>query len=119
MPDAAPSPETFFKAFGLLSHLYLTPVLGALIEGRVPDHLDAGALPASELAKRTGLDALTVTRSLRALAAFGAFQEVSPGVFANTPVSEFSATGRAGSETPHSSGVVSTSWSPQLNSGTA
>jgi hypothetical protein len=30
-----------------------------------------------------------VTRSLRALAAFGAFQEVSPGMFANTPVSEF------------------------------
>ncbi len=89
MPNDAPSPETFFKAFGLLSHLYLTPVLGALVEGRVPDHLDAGPLPASELAKRTGLHALTVTRSLRALAAFGAFQEVSPGMFANTPVSEF------------------------------
>jgi hypothetical protein len=89
MPDAAPSPETFFKAFGLLSHLYLTPVLGALIEGGVPDHLDAGPLSASELAERAGLHALTVTRSLRALAAFGAFQEVSPGVFANTPVSDF------------------------------
>jgi hypothetical protein len=36
---------------GLLSHLYLTPVLGALIEGRVPDHLDAGPLAASELAQ--------------------------------------------------------------------
>ena len=35
MPDAVPSPETFFKAVGLLSHLYLTPVLRALIEGRV------------------------------------------------------------------------------------
>ncbi len=89
MPDAAPSPETFFKAFGLLSHLYLTPVLRALVEGRVPDHRNAGPLPASELAKRTGLHALTVTRSLRALAAFGAFQEVSPDVFANTPVSAF------------------------------
>lgn len=89
MPDDAAAPETFFKAFGLLSHLYLTPVLVALIEGRVPDHLDAGPLPASELAERSGLHALTVTRSLRALAAFGAFQEVSPGVFANTPVSEF------------------------------
>lgn len=89
MPDDAPSPETFFKAFGLLSHLYLTPVLRALIEGRVPDHLDAGPLPASELATRSALHALTVTRALRALAAFGAFREVSPGVFANTPVSEF------------------------------
>ena len=89
MPDAAPSPDTFFKAFGLLSHLYLTPVLRALIEGRVPDHLNSGPLPASELAERAGLHALSVTRSLRALAAFGAFQEVSPGVFGNTPVSEF------------------------------
>ena len=55
----------------------------------MPDHLDAGPLPASELAKRTGLHALTVIRSLRALAAFGAFQEISPDVFANTPVSAF------------------------------
>jgi hypothetical protein len=89
VPDDAASPQLFFKAFGLLSHLYLTPVLAALIEGRVPDHLDAGPLPASELARSAGLHAPTVTRSLRALAAFGAFQEVSPGVFANTPVSEF------------------------------
>jgi hypothetical protein len=58
-------------------------------DSALPDHLDASPLPASELAKRTGLHALTVTRSLRALAAFGAFQEISPGVFANTPVSEF------------------------------
>ena len=89
MPDKGPSPETFFKALGLLSHLFLTPVLGALIEGRVPDHLDAGPMPAAELAERAGLHPLSVTRSLRALAAFGAFQEVSTGVFANTPVSEY------------------------------
>lgn len=89
MPDDSPSPETFFQAFGLLSHLYLTPVLVALIGGRVPDHLDAGPLPASELADRSGLHELTLTRSLRALAALGAFEEVSPGVFANTPVSDF------------------------------
>jgi hypothetical protein len=85
----ASSPETFFQAFGLLSHLYLTPVLVALVEGHVPDHLAAGPLPASELASKAGLHPLAVTRSLRALAAFGAFQEVSPGVFANTPVSDF------------------------------
>lgn len=89
MPDETPSPETFFQAFGLLSHLYLTPVLVALVEGRVPDHLDEGPLPAADLAGKAGLHELTVTRSLRALSAFGAFQEVSPGVFANTPVSEF------------------------------
>jgi hypothetical protein len=85
MPE--PSSEDFRTAFGLLSHLYLTPALGALLQGRVPDHLDAGPLPASELAERSGLHALTLTRALRALSAFGAFQEVSPGVFANNAVS--------------------------------
>jgi hypothetical protein len=87
MPE--PSPENFRTAFGLLSHLYLTPALGAVLKGRVPDHLDAGPLPALELAKRSGLHALTLTRALRALTAFGAFQEVLPGVFANNPVSDF------------------------------
>lgn len=87
MPE--PSLDNFRTAFGLLSHLYLTPALGALLQGRVPDHLDAGPLPASELARRSGLHALTLTRALRALTAFGAFQEVSPGVFANNTVSDF------------------------------
>jgi len=41
-----------------------------------------------ELAKRSGLHALTLTRAMRALTAFGAFQEVAPGVFANNPVSD-------------------------------
>jgi len=81
--------ENFFAAFGLVSHLYLTPVLVALVRGHVPDHLDEGPLPASELARRSELNELSLTRSLRALAAFGAFREVSPGVFANTPISDF------------------------------
>jgi len=72
----------------LLSHLYLTPTLVALVKGRVPDHLHPDPLPALELAKRSGLHALTLTRAMRALTAFGAFQEVAPGVFANNPVSD-------------------------------
>jgi hypothetical protein len=83
-----PAPKDFITAFGLLSHLYLTPSLVALVKGRVPDHLHAGPLPASELAIRSGLHALTLTRALRALTAFGAFLEVSPGVFANNTVSD-------------------------------
>jgi len=47
MPDAAPSPETFFKAFGLLSHLYLTPVLRAPEECRVSE-------PARPVAEKRG-----------------------------------------------------------------
>ena len=50
-----PTPlDTCRTAFGLLSHLYLTPVLVALLRGRVPDHLADGPLPATELAKRAG-----------------------------------------------------------------
>ena len=37
-------------ASGLLSHLYLTPVLVELIRGGVPDHLDQGPLQATDLA---------------------------------------------------------------------
>jgi len=87
MSEPAPL-DTFRSAFGLLSHLYLTPVLVALVRGRVPDHLADGPLPASELAKRAELNPLSVTRGLRALAALGAFREVAPGVFANTAVSD-------------------------------
>jgi hypothetical protein len=86
MPE--PATEDFKTAFGLLSHLYLTPILVALVQGHVPDHLHPDPLPASELAKRSRQHALTLTRALRALTAFGAFQEVSPGVFANNPVSD-------------------------------
>jgi len=85
MPE--PTPEDYGAAFGLLSHLYLTPILVALIEGHVPDHLDGGPLSAAELAERSGLHELTIARSLRALSASGAFEEVSPGVFANSAIS--------------------------------
>jgi O-methyltransferase domain len=83
-----PSLDNVSTAFGLLSHLYLTPVLVTLIQGSVPDYLAEGPLPTSDLAKRAGMDALSLTRALRALAAFGAFEEVSPGVFDNNPVSD-------------------------------
>lgn len=83
-----PSPETFIAAFGMLSHLFLTPTLVALVKAHVPDHLHPDPLPASKLASLSGLHELTLTRALRALTAFGAFQEVSSGVFANNPVSD-------------------------------
>ena len=70
-----------------MTHVYFNPVIGVLVRRGVPDYLDKGPLPASELAKLAGMDALSLTRALRAVVAFGAFQEVSPGVFANNPVS--------------------------------
>jgi hypothetical protein len=88
MPEASPHPDVI-TASSLMSHLYLTPVLVELIRGGVPDHLDEGPQPAADLANRSGLNELSMTRGLRALAGFGAFQEVSPGVFANNSVSDF------------------------------
>ncbi len=87
MSESSPYADAI-AASNLLSHLYLTPVLVELVRGGVPDHLNHGPLHASDLAKRAGLNELSLTRALRALAACGAFQEVSPGVFANNSVSE-------------------------------
>ena len=85
---AAPcSLSDFQAAMSLMNHIYFNPIIGALVRHGVPDHLDIGALPASDLARRAGMDALALTRALRALTAFGTFQEVSPGVFANNAVS--------------------------------
>jgi hypothetical protein len=85
---AAPSSFSNFQAaMSMMCHTFFNPIMGALVRHGVPDHLDKGPLPASELARLAGMDALSLTRALRALAASGIFQEVSPGVFANNPVS--------------------------------
>lgn len=84
---ALASSSDFQTAMSLLNHVYFNPILGALIRHGVPDHLDRGPLAVSDLAQRSEMNALALTRALRALAAFGAFREVSPGVFANSPVS--------------------------------
>lgn len=80
--------SNFNAALSLLHHVYFNPLIGTLVRCGVPDHLDQGPLPASDLARVAGMDALALTRALRALAAFGAFREVSPEVFANNPVSD-------------------------------
>lgn len=87
MNASAPMPPVP-TAMSLLNNIYFNPILGALIRHGVPDHLDKGPVAASDLAQRVGIDALALSRVLRALAAFGAFQEVSPGVFGNSAVSE-------------------------------
>lgn len=87
MNASAPMPP-FATAMFLLNNIYFNPILGALVRHGVPDHLDKGPLAASDLAQRAGMDALALVRVLRALAAFGAFQEVSPGVFGNNALSD-------------------------------
>jgi len=79
--------SNFQAAMSLMNHTYFNPIIGALVRHGVPDHLDEGPLAAPELAQRAGVDALALTRALRALAGFGTFQEISPGVFGNNPVS--------------------------------
>jgi hypothetical protein len=83
---SAPASD-FQVAMSLMNHTYFNPIIGALVRHGVPDHLDQGPLAATDLAQRAGVDALALTRVLRALAGFGTFKEVSPGVFANNPVS--------------------------------
>ena len=84
---AGPSSFSDFNtAMSLMHHVYFSPVIGALVRPDVPDHLDDGPLSPSDLAQLAGMDALSLTRALRALAAFGAFQEVRRGYSATTHV---------------------------------
>lgn len=77
------------SALSLMHHVNLGPLLAALVRRGVPDHLNDGPLAASDLAQLAQFDELSLTRALRALSAFGAFQEVSPGTFTNNALSEF------------------------------
>jgi hypothetical protein len=87
MPEAS-SQSNFSTALSLLHHVYFNPIIGALVRCGVPDLLAPGPLPVADVAQRAGMDALSLTRALRALAAFGAFREISPEVFANSPVTD-------------------------------
>ena len=78
----------FNAALSLMSHVSLSPLIAALVRRGVPDRLDKGPLAVTDLARLAEFDTLALTRAIRALAAFGAFQEVSPGVIANNSVSE-------------------------------
>lgn len=75
-------------AMSVLNHVYFNPIIAALVRHEVADHLEPDPLSAADLARRSGLNTLALTRVLRALAAFGAFKEIAPGVFANNSVSK-------------------------------
>jgi O-methyltransferase domain/Dimerisation domain len=62
--------------------------LGIVADLRVADALAAGPRSVDELAREVGADADTLHRLLRALASAAVFEEVEPGVFRNTDVSE-------------------------------
>jgi hypothetical protein len=79
-----------------LFHVNCSPVLGALIRHRVPDHLSEGPLDAGELARRAGLHPLSTIRALRLLTGFGIFKEVKPGTFENNAASSLLREGAGG-----------------------
>lgn len=60
----------------------------AATELGLADALAAGPLTVDVLARQTGTDADSLFRLMRALESIGIFTQVSPKVFANTPVSE-------------------------------
>lgn len=62
--------------------------LSVAAELGIADALASGPLPLQELAAQTQADAGNLYRLLRALETLGIFQQIFPGVFANTPVSE-------------------------------
>ncbi|HEY1242464.1 MAG TPA: methyltransferase, partial [Bryobacteraceae bacterium] len=57
-------------------------------ELELPDCLASGPLTVEDLAKRTNTHAAGLFRLLRALESVGVFRQVSPSVFANTPISD-------------------------------
>jgi DNA-binding Lrp family transcriptional regulator len=65
-----------------------TKALGLAADLKLADLLAEGPRPVAELADTTGVEARTLQRVLRALAADGVFAEVAPGVFRNTAESE-------------------------------
>jgi SAM-dependent methyltransferase len=81
-----PSPEG--RIWELMRGALTTRALAIAADHRVAPALAAGPLPLGDLARRTGTDPDSLHRVLRALASQGVFEEVEPGVFANTSASE-------------------------------
>ena len=83
---ASRSPQD--QVMGLVFGVLYGRCLIAAAELGIADALAARPLPLQELAERTQANAGSLFRVLRALETLGVFQQISPGVFANTPVSE-------------------------------
>jgi O-methyltransferase domain len=67
-------------------------------ELELADHLANGPLGLDDLASRSKAHAPSLFRMMRTLESVGVFKQVSPRVFANTPVSELLRTGVPGSQ---------------------
>ena len=75
------------RLYDLMNGALVSRALGIAADLGVARALADGPRPVSELAAASGADADALRRILRALASDGVFEEVEPGVFANTEVS--------------------------------
>jgi SAM-dependent methyltransferase len=81
-----PSPEG--RIWELMRGALTTRALAIAADLRIARALADGPRPVADLARDAGADADTLHRVLRALASQRVFEEVEPGVFANTAASE-------------------------------
>jgi hypothetical protein len=85
-PSASPSPQE--QVLGIAIGFVQARCLIAAAELGLADALANGPLPVGDIAKQTETDAENLFRLMRALETIGIFQQVSPLVFENTPMSE-------------------------------
>src|SRR6266508_5786031 len=76
------------RLWDLLRGAMATKAFGIAADLEVADALAGGPRSVAKLAKKTGADAGTLYRILRALASDGVFAEEQPGVFSNSEASE-------------------------------
>jgi hypothetical protein len=72
----------------LLSGAFIAPAIYTAAKIGIADLLADGPKTTAELASKTETDERSLYRLLRSLASVGAFEEVAPETFANTPVTE-------------------------------
>jgi hypothetical protein len=84
MQSAVP-PQAQLAEIGL--GLWRTRAITIAAELELADHLASGSLHLDELASRTKTHASSLFRLLRALESIGVFEQTSPRVFGNTPMS--------------------------------
>jgi hypothetical protein len=87
-PSAPPAPDPGARLFQALQGYKASAGLHIATRLGIADLLAGGPKPVSELARASATNENALYRLLRALASMGAFSEVAPGSFANTPVSE-------------------------------
>ena len=85
---AQPTPPPFAQAVDILLGYWRSRALTIAAELELADHLAHGALHVDDLSTRTNTRSQNIFRLMRALEGIGVFKQVSPRVFANTPLSE-------------------------------